>query len=424
MTRLGGKSRSLRLVLPHKGITKLRSHFSFLQDNVWVSLFFTPALLVLGPDTILWWWPGDPPEWAPVVTGGIGLLANLLCVLVIGLVLRIFGHRDTTSPVESSSVVADDEARTPPRRSVLKTINLVSGIAAVITGVGTLALFFVPGILDSLDFSTTSPSEASVAEASPTHTVAIPTPTPLSVRSGTIDQNLTKDRLIASVKASGTVSGQDASALRAARILVNRGDYEGAVEAALAGGSYGGQTIALTLVTHGAIKDGQHVHALTAAGKLYYVSSHDSVELEVFCAIRDAVSVLLVGHGQTIDMPTERYPSFEQMRNAAVSGGSYGGQAKSLRKISEIAVMLRKYDIAIDTASVIYYFSSQSEALTFVARCAVEEGLFNYALAAAAQINHVPTKSKVTASVMDAIAAAESEPFLSFVDFSSSSCRR
>ena len=142
--------------------------------------------------------------------------------------------------------------------------------------------------------------------------------------------------------------GADASAFRAAKVLANRGDYEGAADAALAGWTYSGRDEALTLVVHDAIADGEYVHSLTTAGKLYYPSRHDHVELEVFGAIRDAVGVLMLDGGQTIEWPIERFPSFEQMRDAAESDGSYSlAKPSRMRTISEIAVMLRNYDIAI-----------------------------------------------------------------------------
>lgn len=225
------------------------------------------------------------------------------------------------------------------------------------------------------------------------------------------------------MKSAGTVEGQDKSSLRAARILVNRGEYKDAIDVALASASRSGETEALTLVAHKAIEDGQFTYALSAASELYYPADQDSVELEVVCAIQDVISETFAA----IDAPSYdqsiRFPSLDKMKEAAESGGTNQGEDRLLRKIAETAIILGNYDFAIEAGSASYYTDAQSDALTFVARCAAEEGLFLDALTAASKIKSREARARVTGDVMSAIAIAEYEPFSPVIDPPSTSCR-
>ena len=402
----------------------MRSLFSLLQNNVWVSLLVTPAILVLGPDTILWWWPGNPPRWAPIVSGGIGLLANLFCILVIGLVVRYFDGRNDTPFTESLSVAIENDAQPPARRTTFQTINLVSGIAAIITGLVALGFLFGIPAWDSWNSAANDTAKKPLTEVRPTHTVSKPDPTlvvtPLDAGSST----LSRDQLIKGVRSSGTTAGRNQTSLKATRILVNREDYVGAIEAALASASLRGQAAALTLVVHAAIEEGHYYHALTAHGKLYYSVDKDRLLFEIVCAIHEAYRNATDSFGNWSDVLIAQLPTLGQMQTAAESSGSVRGRDRALRKITETAILLGEYGIAINVASASYYSASGSDALTFVALCASEEYLFVHALDAAAKIPTVSIKAKVTDQVIRAIEVAETMPFSAILDPPSYRCRQ
>ena len=108
---------------------------------------------------------------------------------------------------------------------------------------------------------------------------------------------------------------------------------------------------------------------------------------------------------------------------ATSSGGTPKGQDRELRKIAEIAIIQLRYDVAIDAASEIYYLDAEANALTFVARCAVEEGLFNHARDAAEKIGNPTAGASVQVEVLTAIKNAEKEGSSPIIDSPSTSCR-
>ena len=352
------------------------------------------------------------------------MFANLFCLLVIGLTLKYFDGRNNTPFTESPSVTPASEATPPARRSILQTINLVSGIVAIITGLVALGFIFGPQAWDSLNSAMNDTAENTPTEVRPTQTALKPNPTSVVTPLDTGSSTLSKDQLIDAVESSGTVSGRNQTSLNATGILVKRGDYVGAIEAALASASTRSQTEVLTIVAHAAIKEGHYDHALTAHSKLYYPADQDSLLFEIVCAIQEAYRKATDSFGNRSEAQIAQLPTLGRMQKVAESSGSARGRDRALRKITETAILLGEYRIAINVATASYYPTSISDALTFVALCASEEHLFTHAVDAAGEIPTSSVKARVINQVIQAIAVAETMTFSGILDPPFYRCRQ
>lgn len=404
----------------------MRPLASFLNNNPWVSLFVTPALLTVVPGAVLWWWPGAAPEWAVPVAGIIGVLANLIVAALIGLARKYFRSRNSAPVLESPNHASDDEIASTNRRSMIQVINVINsgaGIAALITAVWVVLFLFVPQVLDWLTGADVSNnvSQQARSDSPMVMPTVIPTATPTAFPKPA--SSLSSDELIAAVRSASTTTGQNAASLKAAEILVNRGEYDNAIRAALISASYEAESQVLSFVARSATDEGKFIIALDAASKIKHPSTQDSVELEVLQAIKVVVMRLSISnevlpHGEDLQLP-----SFSRMLKTAMSGGTYQGEDRLLLKIAEIEVIQHRFYNAIEAASKIQHPDSQSDALTFVARCAVEEGLFNYAEQSAQKIDKAVDEDKLITEVLTAIMGAETESFSPIIDPPSTSCR-
>ena len=405
----------------------MRPLFSFLQNNVWTSLFLTPILLTFTPGAIVSWWPGVPPSWAPAVAGAIGVSANLVVTLTIAIVLRLIAgfksRRHEFSSTDPSNAVPNDEPSAPTQRSTLQTVNSASGFAAMLTMAGALLFMFVPQISGLFNDSTSVGVGGLPNQVALTPTVAMPSPPPTANPLPTSATTLTDDQLIAMIESSRTTEGQNRSARRSAEILVNRGNYRKATQAALASVGPSAKSETLAFVARSAVEEGRFIDALEAAGEIYPPADHNRVELEVICAVKEAASESITPDDGPKYDDNPYIPSLTQMIAATSSGGTPKGQDRELRKIAEIAIIQLRYDVAIDAASEIYYLDAEADALTFVARCAVEEGLFNHARDAAEKIGNPTAGASVQVEVLTAIKNAEKEGSSPIIDSPSTSCR-
>ena len=168
----------------------MHATFSRLQNNLWITLFIAPAILLLVPETILWWWPGNPPRWAPVAAAMIGLLVNILCLLAI----RFERKSLSAAERERASWSLNRVWRATIRRryiftvrSTFQTINALAGIVALVHWCrnGGLVLRSWRSRFVRI-FGGRVAIEESAEGASPDLTVVISTLTPLAVRSDLI----------------------------------------------------------------------------------------------------------------------------------------------------------------------------------------------------------------------------------------------
>ena len=401
----------------------MRSSDSGLQNNLWVTLVATPVLLAIVPEVILWWWPSAPALWSPVAAAAIGVMANIAFAFGIGKLRQYFEGRNSGESPEISGATPGHEDHLGPQRSILQVINLGAGISASVTMIIALILVFGPqlwGRPDDADNPKTDPSASQVAPA-PTFAASSELPVPAELLTPT--PLVSADLLIDAAESAGAGSAQDNSALKAARILANRGQYGDAINTAMTSGSRSGRTEALTLVSHTAIENGEYIHALSAAGKMHYASDQDRVELDILCAIKKAISTMPQIPTTTFLDANDRFPSFSQMRESALSDGSRSGRDRVLDKVVAIAVLLGDYENAVESAVAMHWATNRLDAFTFVARCAAEERLFRIAFSAAQKIDNRYDKARVTEGVMNAIELTESEPYSAITDPPSTSCR-
>ena len=404
-------------------ITRMRPLTSFINDNPWTSLVATPVLLTIVPQAVLWWWPGVAPQWASLIAGTIGVLANLIVALLIGLARRYFSSRNPAPTFVGPDHASDDKTTSPNRRPVMQTINSGSGIAALLTGLCVVLFLFVPQVWDWLIDADDSNKASEQAGMDPKISSPAITPTVTTTLFPLPVYSLSSDELITTARSARTTKGRDAASFKAAQILVNRDEYDKAIEAASASAGYEGESEALTFVSRSAADDGKFTIALDAAKEINHSSIQDNVELEILDAIKAAAlqssfSKEILSYEQATQLP-----SFPRMLKSATSGGTYQGEDSLLFKIAEIEVIQHRYGNAIEAASKINSVDTQSEALTFVARCAIQEGLFNHAEQAAKEVDSAADKANLTVEVLTAVMAAETENFSPIIDVPSTSCR-
>ena len=119
--------------------------------------------------------------------------------------------------------------------------------------------------------------------------------------------------------------------------------------------------------------------------------------------------------------PSPVPPLEEQLRDAlAVSGSSSKNMA--LFKVAQHAVLLMDYWTAIRAADASPGSSSQAESLSFVVKCAIEDGKYEMAAEAAARIGGNSTRDRMRNEVIDARKSASSVQSLSGVDRTGMAC--
>ena len=105
--------------------------------------------------------------------------------------------------------------------------------------------------------------------------------------------------------------------------------------------------------------------------------------------------------------PTPIPPLEEQLKDAlAVSGSSSKNMA--LFKVVQHAVLLTDYWTAIRAADASPGSTAQSESLSFVVNCAIEDGKYNVASEAAARISYTSIRDQMRNKVIDARKSAQS----------------
>ena len=170
------------------------------------------------------------------------------------------------------------------------------------------------------------------------------------------------------------------------------------------------------LVTSAAIKEGHYDRALAAHAELYYSADEDVVLSDIVTAVHEAYRKTIDSFGNPLGTEDEQLPTLDQMRKVAETTGSIEGRDNSIRKITETAVLLGKYNVAIDVATSSYYSEAASGTLRYVSLCAAEEYLFVQALDAAAEIPITRVQDKVTEQVLRAMAVAETMSFSGILD--------
>ena len=301
---------------------------------------------------------------------------------------------------------------------VLGVATLIGGIAGVI-----YLIEWQFELWAWLADSTAPDATAPISQSPPTSVAATPTLSPTITPRSKSPGRLSSEQLIAQPRSARTVSGRDRTALEAAAVLVNRGEYTKAIEAALEAATEKGKAEALGVVSEHAVKEKLFSFALDAVNRVRSLTHRDLMKLETFCAIKDAALDSFRSRVKRLPAPVATFPSMREMSDAALSGGTPDGDDRASRKAAEIAVIVSDYEAAIKSASASPGLKAQSKALMFVARCAIEDGLFKFAADAASEIKLPDDRADVTVEVVKAQRVAEAEPFSWFADTLYSSCR-
>ena len=303
---------------------------------------------------------------------------------------------------------------------LLQAINLGSGFAAIIVVAAVLILPYATPLLGTVEDGSSDATENRQAPSDPTPAASpIPTVRPTA----TPATALSADELIAMVKSSGYTEERDEAAFEAAKALVNRGEYDKAIEVAPAAFSSEIETEIEAYVARRAIVDGLFTTGLKAASRIYPPAQQDIVELEVISAVEQAAVESSISEHDLIHGYNPNVPSLDEMMQATNTGGTYEGEDRELQKIVGLSVWLGRYDTAIQAASDIFDSEVETQELIFITRCAVEEGQFRRAREAATEIANSDDKGRMIAEVMRAITHSETLGFSPIYDPPSTSCR-
>ena len=119
--------------------------------------------------------------------------------------------------------------------------------------------------------------------------------------------------------------------------------------------------------------------------------------------------------------PTPVPPLEDQLRDALGVSGSTS-QGKALFKVAQHAVVLMDYWTAIRAADASPSSSSQANSLSFVVRCAIEDGEYDMAAEAASRISGSTTQDEMRNEVIEARRIAPSVQPTSIGDRSEMAC--
>ena len=86
----------------------------------------------------------------------------------------------------------------------------------------------------------------------------------------------------------------------------------------------------------------------------------------------------------------------------ALSVGSSSARSEALLIVAEDAVLMRDYWTAIRAASATPYSSAQAKNLGFVVRCAIEDGLYDFAAEAASKVRYRSARDRLKIDVIEA----------------------
>ena len=265
------------------------------------------------------------------------------------------------------------------------------------------------------------PSRNTVAET--VSEITVVTPQPPATPDPFISSVLSVDEMIEASLAAETISGKDYGLRVAAETAVRRGDYPGAITAGSKTYSRESNSETLTFVVQEATKENAFKYALDAATTIDTYSVRDQQVLEVIYAIRK------LGPDPTSFVNDSLYtvprivPSSADLLREAQQAKTSEGQDKISAKVAEVAVSRGEYDVAIKAAAAAYHLDDQSEILTYIARCAVEQELFEVAVEAADDIPRPEVHDRVLNEVLASSHAAGYQPFSSPLDAPSSSCQ-
>ena len=95
-------------------------------------------------------------------------------------------------------------------------------------------------------------------------------------------------------------------------------------------------------------------------------------------------------------------PPLDRQLEEALSVNGKTARNRALRIVAENAVLVRDYWTAITAASASPSSSAQAENLTFVGRCAIEDGQYNFAAEAADKIHSSSDRDRLKIEVLEA----------------------
>ncbi len=310
---------------------------------------------------------------------------------------------------------------------MLKFATIPYVVLGTVASIITIAVFLV-GFTDWVGFGDQAdrPEQAtSLSPAGPALPTTTPSPTitPYPTATPYPTQMFSLDRMMLAAETGTTSEGQDGAMREIAEIAINRGNYPKAIEAGTRSARYSQEAKTLTFVARRAVENGEYAYALEAAMSITLDSDLDNARYEVFCAIGEAFSSVLTWKDVQTRLISGRFPTVEKMLESGSSSGTYSGQARSLRKVAEIAIILGQHAQAIEAGKSTVLDDPAGETLTYVARCFVEGGRLEQALDAANAIPTYSSRDVMKVEVLAAINAFSREPYSAFSDPISPSCR-
>ena len=310
---------------------------------------------------------------------------------------------------------------------MLKFVTIPYIVLGILASIITIAVF-VAGFTDWVGFGDQANRSEQTTNVSPSGstlstTTVSPTTTPYPTATPYPTQIFSLDRMMIAAETGTTSDAQDRAMREIAEIAISRGNYPKAIEAGTRSATYSQEAKTLTFVARRAVENGEYAYALEAATAITLDSDLDNTRYEVLCAIREAFSSVLTWKDVQTRLVSARFPTVEKMLDSGSSSGKFSGQARALRKVAEIAIILGEHPQAIEAGKLTVLDDPAGETLSYVARCFIAGGRLEQALDAA---NAIPTYSRrgmMKVEVLAAINVFSREPYSAFSDPISPSCR-
>ena len=353
---------------------------------------------------------GGSSGWIPVISGAIGGVPTLV-------VLLYMQRRLPAVPVAEQRVQTVSAGNVTARnaRAIVSAFFTIRNARAIVS-----IVFAIVGFISGLIAISQSGGyvwdfpRLRISQVTPT---ASPTPVP------PLDKQLGEALTISNKTARGSalfIVAQDA--------VINT-DYWTAIRAADASPNDTSEAQSLSFVARCAIEDGNHDIAAEAAARIESDTVRNQMQLEVISARKSAPSTQTPYGGNRDNMtcfnvvpqatptasPTKvptasptPVPPLDRQLEEALTVPSSTAKDSALFIVAQDAVIKMDYWTAIRAADASLGSTSEARSLSFVARCAIEDGEYDMAAAAAAKIESSTARSQMQLEVISARKSAPS----------------